>query len=274
MGGDRDGNPNVTAAVTREVLMLARWMAADLFLRDVDQLQASLSMRACSAELAEQVGEVREPYRALLKQVRDRLLRTRDWAARLDPAPPPQADAVYLASGELFEPLALCHRSLIDAGMATIANGPLLDTLRRVAAFGVHLVRLDVRQDAARHEAVLDELTRYLNVFRDGASYADWPEAERLRFLLAELENRRPLFPARWPVSAEGDEVLATCRTIAQGDGAGIAEYVISMATSPSDVLAVILLLREAGLERNLPVVPLFETLADLEGAARAIYRH
>ncbi len=271
MGGDRDGNPNVTADVTREVLMLARWMAADLFLRDVEALQASLSMRRASAALAERVDGAPEPYRALLKQVRDRLLRTRDWAAALDPTPPADPDAVYLHRDELLEPLMLCHRSLTECGMATIADGPLKDTLRRAAAFGVHLVRLDVRQDAERHTAVLDELTRYLNVLRDGASYADWSEAERQRFLLTELENRRPLFPARWPVSDDSAEVLATCRTIAAGDGAGIAEYVISMATAPSDVLAVILLLRESGLERDLPVVPLFETLADLDGAAAAI---
>ena len=271
MGGDRDGNPNVTADVTREVLMLARWMAADLFLRDVEALQASLSMRRASAELVERVDGAPEPYRALLKQVRDRLLRTRDWAAALDPTPPAEPDAVYLHRDELLEPLTLCHRSLTECGMATIADGPLKDTVRRAAAFGVHLVRLDVRQDAERHTAVLDELTRYLNILRDGASYADWSEAERQRFLLTELENRRPLFPARWPVSDDSAEVLATCRTIAAGNGAGIAEYVISMATAPSDVLAVILLLRESGLERDLPVVPLFETLADLEGAAGAI---
>ncbi|MEQ8860379.1 MAG: phosphoenolpyruvate carboxylase [Pseudomonadales bacterium] len=271
MGGDRDGNPNVTATVTREVLMLGRWMAADLFERDVEALQASLSMRRGSAELSERVGDAAEPYRVLLKQVRERLQRTRDWAATLNPEPPAEADSVYLSSAELLEPLALCHRSLVAAGMASIANGPLLDTLRRVAAFGVHLVRLDIRQDAERHTAVFDELTRYLNILRDGASYADWSEAERQRFLLTELENHRPLFPARWPVSEDGAEVLATCRTIARGDGAGIAQYVISMATSPSDVLAVILLLREAGLERALPVVPLFETLSDLEGAAASI---
>jgi len=271
MGGDRDGNPNVTAAVTREVLMLARWMAADLFLRDVDALQASLSMHVCSAELSGEVGAVTEPYRALLKRVRERLLRTREWAAGLDPEPPPAPDSVYLESDELFAPLALCHRSLVESGMATIANGPLLDTLRRVAAFGVNLVRLDVRQDGERHTAVLDELTRFLEILHDGTSYAAWPEAERQRFLLSELESRRPLFPRHWPASADSEEVLATCRTIAHGNGTAIAEYVISMATAPSDVLAVILLLRECGLERNLPVVPLFETLSDLDGAATCI---
>src|SRR5690606_23752112 len=88
MGGDRDGNPNVTAAVTRDVRMLSRWMAADLFLRDVETLQSELSMSRCSAELAAAAGGEREPYRAVLRRVRDRLVQTRDWAARLDPTPP------------------------------------------------------------------------------------------------------------------------------------------------------------------------------------------
>ncbi|MBX3705723.1 MAG: phosphoenolpyruvate carboxylase, partial [Pseudomonadales bacterium] len=271
MGGDRDGNPNVTATVTREVLMLGRWMAADLFLRDVEALQTSLSMRACSAELAARVGTTREPYRALLREVRERLVRTRTWAAALDPAPPKQAGEVYLSTAELFEPLALCHRSLVGCGMASIAAGPLLDTLRRVAAFGVHLVRLDVRQDAARHTLVFDELTRHLGIGPDGSGYTDWPEPERQRFLLAELASRRPLFPAHWPVSGASAEVLATCRVVAEGEGAGIAQYVISMASAPSDVLAVILLLRECGLGRALPIVPLFETLDALDGAPACI---
>ncbi len=273
MGGDRDGNPNVTAEVTREVLMLARWMAADLFLRDVEALRGSLSMSRCNAELAEAAGHSREPYRAVLRRVRDRLMATRAWAGRLDPEPPPDSGSVFLTTADLAAPLNLCYRSLVECGMGSIARGPLLDTLRRVSAFGAHLVRLDIRQDASRHTAVLDELTRYLGITQDGAGYAEWPEAERQRFLLAELENRRPLFPAEWPVSDEGREVLDTCRVIARGDAAGIAEYVISMALEPSDVLAVILLLEESGLRRPLPVVPLFETLSALDGAAGAIDR-
>jgi len=271
MGGDRDGNPNVTAAVTREVLMLARWMAADLFLRDVEALQGSLSMTRCIPELAALAGTEHEPYRALLRRLRDRLLRTRDWAAGLDPTPPAGDDAVFLTTAQLYEPLALCHRSLSECGMADIADGPLRDTLRRVAAFGIHLVRLDVRQDAARHTGFLDELTRYLALRDDGTGYGDWSEADRQAFLLSELDSRRPLIPPSWPASDEAAEVLATFRLIADTDAAGIAEYVISMATAPSDVLAVILLLRECGLDRRLPVVPLFETLSDLEGAADSI---
>ncbi len=80
MGGDRDGNPNVTAAVTREVLLLARWMAADLYLRDVDHLAAELSMQQASDELKAKAGDSAEPYRAVLKQLRERLRATRNWA--------------------------------------------------------------------------------------------------------------------------------------------------------------------------------------------------
>ncbi|MCZ2986438.1 phosphoenolpyruvate carboxylase, partial [Acinetobacter baumannii] len=80
MGGDRDGNPNVTAPVTREVLLLARWMAADLYLRDIDHLASELSMQQASPELQAKVGDSVEPYRALLKQLRERLRATRNWA--------------------------------------------------------------------------------------------------------------------------------------------------------------------------------------------------
>ncbi|MFU8814562.1 MAG: phosphoenolpyruvate carboxylase [Pseudomonadales bacterium] len=271
MGGDRDGNPSVTAAVTREVLMLARWMAADLFLGEVEALRSSLSMASCNAELAAATQGASEPYRTLLRGVRERLLRTREWASRLDPAPPPAADAVFLSSEALLAPLQLCRRSLLECGMQNIADGPLLDTLRRVATFGVHLVRLDIRQDAARHTELLDELTRYLELDHQGAGFADWPEQQRQRFLLDELASKRPLFPTDWPVSDDGAEVLATCRAVAECDAAGIAQYVISMANQPSDVLAVILLLRESGLRRQLPVVPLFETLAALESAADTV---
>ena len=271
MGGDRDGNPNVTATVTREVLMLARWMAADLYLRDVDALQGSLSMTHANAALTQRAQGSREPYRAVLKEVRERLRRTRDWAEGRNLTPPQERTHIYFDVEDLHEPLAMCHRSLHECGMGLIADGPLLDTLRRVAAFGTTLVRLDVRQSSDRHTLVLDEITQYLGILRDGRSYAEWSEKQRQEFLLAELVGRRPLFPASWPASSESRETLDTCAVIASPLGTGVAQYVISMATSPSDVLAVILLLRSVGVERALPVVPLFETLADLDGAAATI---
>ena len=269
MGGDRDGNPNVTAPVTREVLMLSRWMAADLFLRDVESLQSQLSMVRATPELEELAGDARrEPYRAVLRQLRDRLRRTLLWAEGLDPTPPADRSSIILEQSELLEPLLACHRSLVACGMAVIANGELLDTLRRVACFGVHLVKLDIRQSADRHEEVLDAITTHLDI-RDeaGRSYGGWDEDARQRFLLGELTGRRPLFPAHWPASEQVAEVLETCRVVAGQPSGAIGQYIISMAAQPSDVLAVLLLLREAGMHKPPPVVPLFETLDDLERA-------
>jgi phosphoenolpyruvate carboxylase len=267
MGGDRDGNPNVTASVTREVLLLARWMAADLYLRDIDSLAAELSMQQASPALLARVGERAEPYRSLLKQLRERLRATRSWAHAALHEPVPAPAAVLQDNHDLFEPLQCCYQSLHECGMGVIADGPLLDCLRRAATFGLFLVRLDVRQDASRHAAAMSEITEYLGLGR----YAEWDEQARLAFLQAELENRRPLLPAHFKPSGETEEVLATCREVAVAPAASLGSYVISMAGAASDVLAVQLLLKEAGLQRPMRVVPLFETLADLDNAGSVI---
>ncbi len=267
MGGDRDGNPNVTAKVTREVLLLARWVAADLFLRDIDGLIAALSMQNASDELLRQSGESAEPYRALLKGLRERLQATRDWANAAIEHDQPPSPAVLQDNRDLREPLELCYHSLHACGMGMIADGTLLDVMRRVAVFGLFLVRLDIRQDSARHVAALAEITDYLGV----GHYEQWDEQQRLAFLQGELNNRRPLLPAHFQPSAETAEVLATCRVVAQAPSSSLGSYVISMARGASDVLAVQLLLKEAGLQRPMRVVPLFETLDDLNNAGPTI---
>jgi len=269
MGGDRDGNPNVTAAVTREVLLLARWMAADLFLRDIDALAAELSMQQASSALREQVGESAEPYRAVLKQLRDRLRATRAWAHSALTSHQSAGADVLVDNRDLIAPLQLCYQSLHECGMGVIADGPLLDSLRRAVTFGLFLGRLDVRQDAARHRDALSEITDYLGL----GSYGDWDEEQRIAFLQTELKNRRPLLPAHFQPQADTAEVLATCREIAAAPGASLGSYVISMAGAASDVLAVQLLLKEAGLTRPMRVVPLFETLADLDNAGPVMQR-
>jgi phosphoenolpyruvate carboxylase len=267
MGGDRDGNPNVTAAVTREVLLLARWMAADLYLRDVDQLAAELSMQQGNAALLALAGDSAEPYRAVLKQLRERLRATRNWAhaslAETQPAP----DSVLHSNRDLLEPLQLCYQSLHECGMGVIADGPLLDCLRRAVTFGLFLVKLDVRQDSTRHRSAMTEITDYLGLGR----YEDWDEEARIEFLLRELSNRRPLLPDHFKPAADTAEVLATCREVAAAPAASLGSYVISMAGAASDVLTVQLLLKEAGLQRPMRVVPLFETLADLDNAGPVI---
>ncbi|MCW1245579.1 phosphoenolpyruvate carboxylase [Pseudomonas sp. SAICEU22] len=269
MGGDRDGNPNVTAAVTREVLLLARWMAADLYLRDVDHLAADLSMQKASDALRAQAGESAEPYRAVLKQLRERLRATRNWAQASLKATTPATAEVLQNNRELLDPLELCYQSLHECGMGVIADGPLLDCLRRAVTFGLFLVRLDVRQDSTRHSMAMTEITDYLGLGR----YEDWNEEQRIRFLLDELNNRRPLLPPHFKPSADTGEVLATCREVAAAPAASLGSYVISMAGAASDVLAVQLLLKEAGVLRPMRVVPLFETLADLDNAGPVMER-
>ncbi|MEB2651960.1 MULTISPECIES: phosphoenolpyruvate carboxylase [Pseudomonas] len=269
MGGDRDGNPNVTAAVTREVLLLARWMAADLYLRDVDHLAAELSMQQASDALKAKAGDSAEPYRAVLKQLRERLRATRNWAHAALTAPTSATADVLHDNRDLLEPLQLCFNSLHECGMGVIADGPLLDCLRRAVTFGLFLVRLDVRQDSTRHSSAMTEITDYLGLGR----YEEWDEEQRINFLTEELSNRRPLLPAHFKPSADTAEVLNTCKEIAAAPAASLGSYVISMAGAASDVLAVQLLLKESGVLRPMRVVPLFETLADLDNAGPVMER-
>ncbi|MEX5628101.1 phosphoenolpyruvate carboxylase [Pseudomonas marginalis] len=267
MGGDRDGNPNVTAPVTREVLLLARWMAADLYLRDIDHLASELSMQQASPALQAKVGDSVEPYRALLKQLRERLRATRQWAHTALSSSTPAPAEVLRNNRDLLEPLELCYQSLHACGMGVIADGPLLDCLRRAVTFGLFLVRLDVRQDSSRHSAAMTEITDYLGLGR----YEDWNEDMRISFLMKELANRRPLLPGYFKPSADTAEVLNTCKEVAAAPAASLGSYVISMAGAASDVLAVQLLLKESGVQRPMRVVPLFETLADLDNAGPVI---
>ncbi|MEC7119336.1 MAG: phosphoenolpyruvate carboxylase, partial [Pseudomonadota bacterium] len=276
MGGDRDGNPNVTHAVTHEVLLLARWQAADLLHRDIDALRWQLSMQACDAQLRQHVGtDSQEPYRDLLRTVRDRLALTRDWAHACIQGQSLHTDApIYREDAELLQPLQCCYDSLVACDMAEIAQRELLDIIRRVHCFGLSLIKLDIRQDAGRHLQALDAITQYLQL----GCYRDWSESAKQAFLIQELKNPRPLLPRQ--ISASDDapiqhpdvqEVLATFRILAQHPSSSFGAYIISMAGQPSDVLAVMLLQKEAEIRQPLRVVPLFETLDDLERAASCL---
>ncbi|MAY72332.1 MAG: phosphoenolpyruvate carboxylase [Halomonas sp.] len=269
MGGDRDGNPNVTARVTREVLLLGRWMAADLYLRDLEQLKIELSMWSTNSALRAEVGNVAEPYRELLKRLVAKVEATRDWAkAELD-GKSYDGGPIIETRDQLYAPLLACYRSLCDVGLDTIANGVLLDTLRRVAVFGVTLTKLDLRQEAGRHALVMEELTHDLGL----GNYREWSEEQRQAFLLAELESTRPLIPRRWECSAETRETLDTFQVVASEHGEELGTYIISMAAQPSDVLTVALLMKEVGGRVGMPIAPLFETLDDLNRAGDVIDR-
>ncbi|MDC5704017.1 phosphoenolpyruvate carboxylase [Vibrio europaeus] len=268
MGGDRDGNPFVTHTITREVLLLSRWKAADLYLNDINELVSELSMTQCNAAVRALAGEdEHEPYRAVLKELRALLNETKEILDAKIHGQKLAVKAPLQRVEQLWQPLYACYQSLHECGMGIIADGSLLDTLRRIKAFGVHLVRLDVRQESTRHSDVLSELTRYLGI----GDYDQWSEQDKVAFLTNELASKRPLLPRDWQPSEAVKEVLDTCKIVAAQPREAFGAYVISMARTASDVLAVHLLLQESGCPYRMDVCPLFETLDDLNNAESVI---
>lgn len=267
MGGDRDGNPYVTSEVTREVMLLSRWKAADLYLRDVQDLISELSMTQCDDTVREMAGEAHEPYRAILKTLRSQLTHTLSYLDAKLKGERASSQGILTDTQQLWQPLLACYQSLHQCGMGIIADGKLLDLLRCVQCFGVHLIKLDIRQESTRHADVLSEVTRYLGM----GDYAQWSEQDKQAFLTRELASKRPLLPRDWSPSPDVQEVIDTCRVIAEQPREALGAYVISMARTASDVLAVHLLLQEAGCPFRMDVCPLFETLDDLNNAEAVI---
>ena len=277
MGGDRDGNPNVTHSVTQEVLWLSRWKAADLYLKDIENLRWELSLQQCSAALSEAIGyDHPEPYREYLRTTRERLKITREWLSAKLQGQHSDVDRSLIIhhKDELLQPLLLCYQSLIDCNLAEIANGKLLDFIYRINCFGIELLKLDIRQESGRHRQAISAITEYLGL----GHFETWTEQARQNFLLQELQSKRPLLPKHLDVPAgsliehaDVQEVFATMRTLAEQPKESLGAYIISMAEYPSDVLAVLLLQKEAGIQHALRVVPLFETLKDLDGASETM---
>jgi phosphoenolpyruvate carboxylase len=288
MGGDRDGNPNVTPEVTRRAVELARWQAADLYLRDVSRLRDELSLASGSPELLARVGGAREPYRELLRDVIARLVATRQSAvasqrstvdsqqsavesqqSRVANGQPPATDhqPPFTSAEELADPLRLCYRSLVETGNEVIARGRLTDLLRRVATFGVVLARLDIRQDSARHTEAVDW------VFAErGVDLARQAEAGRIRLLVEALEHgvdTQPLPLDRAPATVR--DVIETVQTAAATHHESLGAYVITMTRRASDILAVEYLQRLAGTPHPQRVVPLFETADDLNASGEVL---
>lgn len=263
VGGDRDGNPFVTHKITQQVLWLSRAKAAELYYADIQELITELSMTEANETVRELAKDNHEPYRAILKELRVLLKNTTKVIdAKTQGTEVPNLPILESAD-QLWTPLQAIYESLNECGMRVIANGSLLDTLRRIKCFGVHLVRLDIRQESTRHSNVLSEVTRYLGL----GDYDQWSEQDKVAFLVKELSSNRPLIPHNWEPSEEVKEVLDTCKTIAQHPKEAFGAYVISMARTASDVLAVHLLLRESGCPFRLGVCPLFETLDDLNNS-------
>lgn len=302
MGGDRDGNPNVTAETTRDVVIIARLEAANAYFKAIENLMFDLSIWRCSPELKEyaagiatleerdvaRVSEERkkrnyadfwvpvpltEPFRVLLSHMRDRLYITREVLQQClvhrtaNVRASLEERRAYVNVEEMYEPLVLMYESLLSTGDESVANARLLDLIRQCRTFGLSMMQLDVRQESTRHSEVVDAITRYLGL----GSYLEWDEARRLEFLLGELKGKRPLMPPGMDVSPEVHEVIATMRVLSELPKDSLGAYIISMAKTASDVLSVCLLQRECGVREPLRVVPLFETLDDLRRAPETI---
>jgi phosphoenolpyruvate carboxylase len=278
IGGDRDGNPFVTPEVTRSACLMARWTGLSLYAKEIEELRFELSMSDATAELLSQVDRAHEPYRALLRSVQQRIDSERHRIETLLRAAPEGTAGngltgytwepeTFAAAHEFYEPLLLCHRSLYATGNGIIADGRLTDVLRRLSAFGLTLVRLDVRQEAERHTEAIDAMTRSLGL----GEYGCWSESRRVDFLVNVLVHNQKLKAPRLAASPRVAEVLDTFRMMAAIHPESLGAYIITMAGRPSDVLAVELLQREAGVTPVRRVVPLFETARDLRNAAGMI---
>ena len=300
IGGDRDGNPNCTPAVTMEVVLNQRLRAARLLLNNLNELQSQLAIsKRYSPAMVELAGSIkhsthtRELYRRVLSHLRKRLVKTvreceKELTAFLKPedlalmktksdvdvdiesAGWEDVEPIY-RKNDLLEPLTVMHDSLMETGFELVADGLLVDIIRRLRVFGMTLVPLDIREESTKHTVALDAITRWLGI----GSYKEWDEDARLSWLQSELSNKRPLFPIRKLEELGFDEgvvkTLKTFQTAANIDPEALGAYVISQAQTASDVLAVMLLQKQYGMTAKtgnmMRVVPLFETLDDLTNA-------
>ena len=269
MGGDRDGNPYVTATVTEEVVMRYRHQCITLLMNDIARLAQDLSLNVCTDTVYHLGEKSREPYRVILENLQQRLLATQEHYSRQIERQhylPPEYPCIARVD-EVLQPLKHMYHSLNAVGASAVANDELAGLIRKVQTFGLHLVKLDIRQEASRHTEVISTLYHYLGL----GNYQSLPENDKINWLVGELENPRPLLPPECPFSAEQQEVVDTMTTIARLPADQFGGYIISMAARPSDLLAVALLQKACFIPQPLPIVPLFETLADLQHAPETL---
>jgi len=288
IGGDRDGNPNVTPAMTADALALMK----DACLRHHEQSVGALAGRITLSQrvsgeppelagllddLARRFPDIaadgllrspEEPYRRLFKLLTERIRATRKgW------------DSGYSAPAELLADLRVAERALRAQNAAFVAEDALRDVIRQVEVFGFHFALLDVRENADVHRAAIDEILDVLDVQK---GYAQLDEAQRIEILSREIADRRPLIPLDISgFSSSTREVVETFRTLydlLRGDHPRtIDSYVVSNTTGPADLLEVLLFMKEVGLARaggrgaQLRIVPLFESGATLDNAATTI---
>jgi phosphoenolpyruvate carboxylase len=288
IGGDRDGNPFVTAEALRTALLRQSERALSLYLEELHELGAELSLHTRLVSVSDEVlalagvspdtspHRVDEPYRRAISGMYARLAATCRMLGLPDIARPTADASPYEVPEALRSDLTVLQRSLDANGSAVLARGRLRRLRRAVDVFGFHLAGLDMRQNSDVHERVVAEL---LEKVRPGSSYRTLDDAGRVALLLEELATPRLLVSPFLDYSEETTSELAILREAAEAHRRygrnAVPNYVISKADSVSDVLEVALLLKEVGLMQPddqalaLSISPLFETIADLQAAGR-----
>lgn len=260
IGGDRDGNPNVTTDVTLQTLATLRDAALQVYIQDIAFLEKHLTQATSPTEDAalEAIPSVshkaypQERYREKLACIRHKL-ENNQYRSRLP----------------LLDDLRLIQETLRQHKGLRVAEGKLRRVIRKVRLFGLYLTPLDIREDSRLMAQTLDELFRHYGMVED---YLGMPEAEKQALLIREINNPRPLFPHDiTPFSETTQRVISMWRMIKtayERYSTGVIDTVIaSMSRNPSDVLGMHLMAREAGVLVQLDIVPLFETIEDLENA-------
>ena len=264
MGGDRDGNPNVTAKVTKEVILLSRWEAAKLYEKSLTKIIRSYSMEKCSKKILRTVGKSYEPYRLFLRPLRDKMRKThRMIEQHLVNKKPLDQKMLLREREEILKPLRVVRESLEQNNNENLASGELLDLMRRAKCFGINLARLDIRQESSRHSQLIGELVKR----KYNKDYLRFSENEKIKFLKSKLNSSKNIINKFKFKNKENKEVWDTFNVLSQEPDECLGAYVISMTSSASDILSVSFLQKEAKIKNKLRVVPLFETLEDLINA-------
>ena len=261
MGGDRDGNPNVTAEVTKEVILLSRWEAAKLYEKELTKLIRSLSIEKCSKKIKKETGKTFEPYRVFLRPLRDKMRIThRAIENHLVRKKPLNQKKLLSEKEEILKPLRIVRESLEQNQSENIASGDLLDLMRRAKCFGINLAKLDIRQESSRHSQLINEFIK--KKFK--SNFIQWSESKKIKFLSNQLQKKRNCINNFKFTNTENKETWSTFKILSEQPEECLGAYVISMTSSASDILSVSFLQKEARIKKRLRVVPLFETLDDL----------
>ena len=264
MGGDRDGNPNVTADITKKVILFSRWQAAKLYEKELTKLIQDLSMKECSPKIRKIAGNSFEPYRVYLRPIRDKIRLTYQLIEKhLNNNESLNEKKLLKDKNEILKPLREVRESLNLNRGQHIANADLLDLIRRVRCFGINLARLDIRQESTRHQKLIaDVLDKKYKI-----NFSSLSESKKINLLNLLIKQKKYFINNLKIKHKDNKEVWNTFKQISKEPEQCMGAYVISMTSKASDILSVYFLQKQAETKNLLRVVPLFETLDDLKNA-------